>query len=64
MKITKFFFLVVSVGLVIVTLYRVLINKELLSDSYYRLVISFGCFIIWLIILFIEKSKKRQQHSK
>jgi len=48
MKNTRFFFLIVSVGLFIVTLYRVLINKELLSDSYYRLAISFGCFLCWL----------------
>jgi len=61
MKNTRFFFLIVSVGLVIVTLFRVLINKELLSDSYYRLIISLGCFLTWLIILFVEKRKSRQQ---
>jgi hypothetical protein len=61
MKNTRFFFLIVSVGLVIVTLYRVLIKNELLSDSYYRLIIALGCFAAWLVIAFIEKRKNRQQ---
>ena len=56
----KFFFLGLSICLIIVVLYRVLINNELLSDSYYRLIIAFGCLIAWLIILFVEKRKSRQ----
>lgn len=61
MKNTKLFVLVVAVCLVISTLYRVLINKELLSDSYYRLIIALGCFAAWLVIVFIEKKKSTQQ---
>jgi len=57
----KFFFLGLSICLVAVTLFRVLINNELLSDSYYRLAISLGCFLTWLIILFVDRRKRRQQ---
>jgi len=56
----KFFFLGLSICLIIVVLYRVIINNELLSDSYYRLIIAFGCLIAWLIIIFVEKRKSRQ----
>ena len=57
----KFFFLGLSIYLVVASSYRVLLNNELLSNQYYKLIIAFGCLIAWLIIVFIEKRKNSQQ---
>ena len=59
----KFFFLGLSICLIIVVLYRVLINNELLSDSYYRLIIAFGCLIAWLIIFSLKSVKAGSSRS-
>lgn len=59
----KFFFGGLSIYLAIAAFYRVVFNNELLSDSYYRLIISLVCLIILLVIVLIEKQKSAQ-HPK
>jgi len=61
MKTTKFVLLGLPIYLVLASSFRVLFNKELLSDQYYKFLIAFGCLVVWLIILFIEKRKSKQQ---
>jgi len=56
----KSFFITLSLGLIIVSIYRITFKHEPFNDQYYRLIIALISAIGWYLTILIERKK----HSK